>query len=506
MINMTVLVFLALATSGSADDRGRALYERHCAPCHGAEGDGQGEAAYLLSPKPRDFTTGLYKFRSTPSGSPPTDTDLLGTLQRGVPGTAMPAWDRLPEEDLAVIVEHVKSFSQWAFEEEDPEPPIAIHTSPPMTAASVQAGQEVYEGMKCAECHGPGGRGDGPSAATLRDDWRRPIRPYDFTRGAGSMKGGALPADIYRTFMTGLAGTPMPAYADLLTEEEGWHLVHYVQSLWSTSARTTPTGTPALRAVEAKKELPLDPSDAAWERVPATVVSLRPLWSRDRRVEAVEVRAAVGPESVAFRFEWRDPERNTSLVRHEDFRDAVAVQFAPDGEPGDYVGLPFIGMGDETGAVTVWHWKADWDADVATGAFRDVGEEYSAMLVDELDPRADNSTAPLFLAGLAADNLFSIRERKTAVEVLVAKGFGTLTSLHRGEQTVTGRGVWRDGVWSVVMRRPLKPDANPALRPGGIHTIAVAVWDGGAGDRNGQKVVSQWMELAMEGPPSEEAR
>ena len=130
---LAVLAFLALATPGSADDRGRNLYERHCAPCHGAEGDGQGEAAYLLSPKPRDFTTGLYKFRSTPSGSPPTDADLLGTLQRGVPGTAMPAWDRLPEEDLAAIVEQVKSFSQWAFEEEEPEPPIAIRTPPPAT-------------------------------------------------------------------------------------------------------------------------------------------------------------------------------------------------------------------------------------------------------------------------------------------------------------------------------------------------------------------------------------
>lgn len=502
---LVVLTFLALPPPGLAVDRGQSLYERHCAPCHGIEGDGEGLAAYLLSPKPRDFTEGLYKLRSTPSGSLPTDEDLLQTLRRGVPGTAMPAWDRLKEEDLVAIVEQVKTFSRW-FEEEEPEPAMVIGTPPPATQESVQAGQEVYGRMKCAECHGPGGRGDGPSAATLRDDWQRPIRPYDFTRGPDSMKGGASPADIYRTFMTGMAGTPMPAYADLLTEEEGWQLVHHVQSLWAVDAPATPAGTPVLRAVEVKEDLPLDPGDAAWRRVPATLVPLRPLWARDRRVEAVQVRAAVGPDAIAFRLEWRDPEKNTSLVRHQDFRDAVALQFAPEGEPGDYVGLPFIGMGDENGTVTVWHWKADWDADVASGAFRDVGEQYPFMHVDKRDPRDDTATDPLFLAGLAADNPFSTQERKTAVEVLVAKGFGTLTSLPRDEQTVGGRGVWRDGVWSAVMRRSLKSGASPGLRPGRTYTVALAVWDGGAGDRNGQKVVSQWMELTLGGQSSEGGR
>ncbi len=497
---LAVLILAAVAAPGWAEDRGGALYEQHCAPCHGIDGDGQGEAAYLLSPKPRDFTGGLYKLRSTPTGSPPTDADLLLTLRRGVAGTAMPAWDRLADEDLAAIVEHLKTFAPEWFEDDDPEPPIAIGTAPAASPESLKAGAEVFERMKCAECHGPRGRGDGPSAATLRDDWRRPIRPYDFTRGATSMKGGAAAADIYRTFMTGMAGTPMPAYADLLSAEQGWQLVHFVQSLWAaTDAPAIPQGTPALQAVEVTGDLPLDPDDAAWESIPATLVPLRPLWARDQRVEAVAVRAAVGADTVALRLEWRDPESDMSLVRHEDFRDAVAVQFAPDAEPGDYVGLPFIGMGDADATVAVWHWKADWDADVASGTFRDVGEQYAAMFIDQPDPRADNTMAPLFLTGLAAGNAFSARQRRTPVEALVAKGFGTLTSLPQDEQTVEGRGVWRDGVWSVVMRRKLESDAPPALRRGRTHTIAVAVWDGGAGDRDGQKVISQWMELATGG-------
>ena len=113
-------VLLVLAASGWLLHSGPAaavnsdaveLYNRHCAACHGTEGDGQGPAAYLLSPKPRDFTSGTYKFRSTPSGSPPTDRDLLRTLKRGVPGTAMPMWERLPENDQVALVEFLKSFS-----------------------------------------------------------------------------------------------------------------------------------------------------------------------------------------------------------------------------------------------------------------------------------------------------------------------------------------------------------------------------------------------------------
>lgn len=496
------LICTVVPAAGSANERGAVLYERHCTPCHGAKADGQGPAAYLLSPKPRDFTSGLYKFRSTPSGSLPTDADILRTLKHGVPGTAMPAWDRLPEADLVAIVQHVKSFSKRSFDDEDEsEPPIEIGTAPASTAESAAAGAAIYKKMKCAECHGPQGRGDGPASAGLVDEWRRPIRPYDFTRGASSMKGGGTLEDIYRTFMTGLSGTPMPAYADLLSKEQGWQLVHHVQSLFvDGGGPAVPAGTPALSAAEAQKDLPLDPSDAAWKSIPATRVPLRPLWARDRRVESVEVRVAVGPTAIAFRFEWRDPAQDADHARHEDFRDAVAVQFAPGGNPDDHVGLPFIGMGDRKATVHLWHWKADWEADIAAGKLRDVKQRYPGMYVDPLVEQADKTVDPVFLAGLAARNSLSARDRKSPVEALVAKGFGTLTSLPADKQTVEGKGVWQDGAWSVVVRRPRSSDAPPTLS-GGTVVAAVAVWDGSAGDRNGQKAVSQWMKLSLGGAP-----
>lgn len=187
------------------------LYADACAPCHGRVGDGRGRAARLLgAPQPRDFTAGVYKFRSTSTGSLPTDADLHRIVSRGVPGTWMPGWENLltPAERWA-LVRYIKGFSEL-FSLDEPEPPIEIPPPPDPTPALVQEGRFVYAMLGCAECHGPRGRGDGPSAAELTDDWGRPTRPYDLTRGV--YRNGSAPADLYRTLVTGLSGTPMPAY------------------------------------------------------------------------------------------------------------------------------------------------------------------------------------------------------------------------------------------------------------------------------------------------------
>ena len=185
------------------------------------------------------------------------------------------------------------------------------------------------------------------------------------------------------------------------------------------------------------------------------------------------------------------------VIRHRGFRDAVAVQIVPKGSPSDYIGIPFIGMGDKEAAVTILHWKADWEADIA-GGFREAEEQYEPEM-DPMVERADFTTDTQYLTGLAAGNPLSLRSRTSPVEALVAKGFGTLTSLPKVNQKVKGRGVWRDGVWTVVLQQPLdSPAAPPSLRKGKSLPVAVAVWDGAAGDRNGQKAVSQWMELVVE--------
>ena len=187
------------------------LYRDACSACHGALGDGQGDGARLLgATQPRDFTAGVFKFRTTPTGSLPTDEDLFLTISRGVPGTWMPQWEGMLSEDQRwALIEYIKGFSEF-FAFEEPDPPVSLPAELPVSVQLVSEGHFVYVALKCAQCHGPLGRGDGPSADELTDDWDREIRPYDFTRGG--YRSGSAPSDIYRTLATGLSGTPMPAF------------------------------------------------------------------------------------------------------------------------------------------------------------------------------------------------------------------------------------------------------------------------------------------------------
>jgi cytochrome c oxidase cbb3-type subunit 2 len=261
--------------------RGRAVYERRCVGCHGVKGDGNGPAATFLNPRPRNLTLGAFKFRSTPSGSLPTDGDLYRTLTRGVRWTAMPTWHELPEQDRISVITYIKTFStRW--KEEKPEPPIPIGDPPKATADLLARGKELYVQAKCWQCHGNGGKGDGPSADDLKDDLGFKIRPADFTRG--QFKGGGDVRDMFRAMTTGLDGTPMPSFADSMKEDERWAISYYVLSF---SAFNDPlTGQklaldPAARArlndgddrVFGSSALALDPQDGStWAGTPKALV------------------------------------------------------------------------------------------------------------------------------------------------------------------------------------------------------------------------------------------
>jgi len=207
---------------------GRQVYESRCIGCHGPKGDGNGAAATFLSPRPRDFTVGVFKFRTTPSGSLPTDGDLYRTITRGVRWTAMPTWHELSDKERMAVAGYIKTFSK-RFKEETPEPPLLIGDPPKATPELVARGKDLYVKAKCFQCHGPGGKGDGPSADEMKDLAGFPIRPADFTRG--QFKGGSSVRDIFRTMSLGLDGTPMPSFADSMTDPERWAISYYVLSL-----------------------------------------------------------------------------------------------------------------------------------------------------------------------------------------------------------------------------------------------------------------------------------
>ena len=239
---------------------GRGVYLAHCVGCHGEHGDGAGPAATFLFPRPRDFTAAVFKFQSTPSGTLPTDGDLYRTITRGVRGTAMATWHEVAERERLAVVAYIKTLSsRWRTE--TPPTPLPVTAPPPATPERLARGRQLYARAKCAECHGEGGRGDGPSAATLRDDLDAPIRPSDFTRG--QLKGGASVADLYRAMTNGLSGTPMPSFADSMTDDERWAISWYVLSfsawidpLTGERLRLSPAARAALESPEVRAHSP----------------------------------------------------------------------------------------------------------------------------------------------------------------------------------------------------------------------------------------------------------
>jgi mono/diheme cytochrome c family protein len=212
-----------------ASRRGRRDYERHCVWCHGEYGDGRGPSHEHFTPAPRDFTSAAFKCRSTPSGALPTDEDLRRSIEMGVHGTGMPSWASLGPLQVDDLIAWIKHFSpRWRTERAPP--PIAIPAEPPRTHQSVRRGAAVYRRMRCATCHGAGGRGVGLATPNLRDEAGNAIRAADL-RQAGSLRCGDEPERIYATFMTGLNGTPMPSFADSLAPADAWDLTHYILSL-----------------------------------------------------------------------------------------------------------------------------------------------------------------------------------------------------------------------------------------------------------------------------------
>lgn len=216
------------------ESQGRYVYERHCQVCHGRWGNGRGEMAEGMLPRPSNLTRARFKFRSTPSGFLPTDEDLRRVVTLGVAGSSMPTFGSLPERDITSVIAYLKTFSRrW----DDPSlrgEPVPLPSPPPWLvesptrAAHARRGRELFS-ANCANCHGALGRGDGPVAATLEDDAGRPAPPADLTTGL--WKGGPLPVDLFRTLSTGMDGTPMPAFGEGLSIEDRWDLVSFLLTL-----------------------------------------------------------------------------------------------------------------------------------------------------------------------------------------------------------------------------------------------------------------------------------
>ena len=211
---------------------GEDVYNNRCIGCHGAKGDGRGTAAKFLDPKPRDFTSGIFKFKSTPNESLPTDGDLVHTLSKGVLGTSMPSFPSMPEVSRYAVAQYIKSFSDvWKNKENMLAPvqgapfPLDDFRDHGLFIVRADKGRALYK-ENCLDCHGMSGRGEGADAQELEDDWGHRIRPASLRKPF--IKSGRSVRDIYRVLLTGMAGTPMPSFKDALSDDELWNVSAYI--------------------------------------------------------------------------------------------------------------------------------------------------------------------------------------------------------------------------------------------------------------------------------------
>src|SRR5262249_3349781 len=215
---------------------------------HGEKGDGKGPAAELLDPKPRDFTSGIYKIRTT-VGKAPSDQDLFRVISEGMPGTSMPAWAVLPEKDRWNVVAYVKAFAADKFKEASKKQELPKEAAP--ARAALKGGRKMSGAIMCTRAPGAGGRAAGPSGPELKEEWGLPIKPANLTK-RWPFRGGASRTDIATRLTTGVLGTPMPTFIDSVEKPEDiWHLTHYIQSLGPESPgyATLITVTAGTRAI-----------------------------------------------------------------------------------------------------------------------------------------------------------------------------------------------------------------------------------------------------------------
>ena len=214
--------------------KGRYLFQKQCTICHGTTGRGDGPWAAELSDKPRNFRTGVFKFRTTAFGTLPTEDDLKRTIRSGISGTAMPFFKDFSDDDVDALIVFIKSMSRNWEKEELQAKPVALPEVPEWFHDSAETkfhqrkGAEIFA-THCALCHGAEGKGDGPGAAGLVDLWEEVSKPAELS--SPHHKSGDKPTDLYRTIATGLNGTPMIGYAELLKSGEIWDLVTFIQSL-----------------------------------------------------------------------------------------------------------------------------------------------------------------------------------------------------------------------------------------------------------------------------------
>ena len=524
---LCVLMLAHAQNAPEASEKGKEVYENSCAHCHGVEGRGDGSAAENLLPKPRDFTRGLYKIRSTESGQLPTDQDLFDIITEGMPGSSMPPWDTaLSANDRWEVVAYIKTFYDGFKESETPPRVISLEDKIPYAEESVETGKGLYVDLGCVECHGNVGRGDGTSAPTLTDEWGFQTWPANLAQG-WNYRGGADTEDIFKRFIGGIAGSPMPAF-------EGDSFLHF---------GLTAEESKRLSELENKDEMTEAEEEASgkfYEKMDAAVdIALN-------RAEGMELSAAEqqtydNAMKVVYEKSWHlanyvkslTPEkRPESAIGNNVLRSQYVQGALPPMDDAAWGTLqsgyfPVVGQvvieprqfNPTIDSVNVKSFYNDTEVaflftwDDRTHTIGDETDETTGKTLEDAlaiqfpvkVPQGPTAPKPYFLWGgrLPVYLWHWKASAPEQVTELTAKGINN-AEVQEAQGELQTQSFYKDGQYKLWVKRALKTDDKKDLQlePGVFVPIAFSAWDGANGDVDTKRVMSSWYTFVLEPVPS----
>ena len=516
-------------------EAGKRVYFTKCVWCHGVDGAGDGPGAVRLWPRPRNFNAGTFKIRHTASGQLPLiDVDLLQTVTHGLPGSAMPSWEGILTEQqrkdvLAFVTTQLVQDRSWQDEEFEELFVLQLDqlTPKPNTPESIKRGAELVVEKKCIECHGLEGRGDG-NAFNLKDDWGFSIQPADWHKCwnfRGSRQDPYNVRNIFRTFSTGLNGTPMPSFADNTSVDERWDIANYVNALCEREqqieapqgavsdevAQTFSTSQPlpidpltdkpksnfVIPSKFVEGDLPADEHDERWNLIPRRWLAMGgQITHKPRnfvnRIDDMWVQALYNETHIAFMFRWDD--RTKSIQEDDVDWDPTEVNL------GDY-GVEEQAPQGTTFAEDPFHQES------IAAKQKDGYAVYNDGVAFQFPIKWQELPAPRKPRYFWGDDTFAVDLTKWTADGTLGVYEGTgwdqdLTELDFQDEVEVVKAEWANGRWTVIVKRPLKGDYEEVayLEQGKYIPMVFFAWDGHNGDVGRKMAVSAFYYLVMEPP------
>jgi len=407
----------------------------------------------------------------------------------------MIGWPDFADEEVANIIYYIKTFSENFEDSYFYDAPITIPEPPPYSAQSAQLGREVYERMECFLCHGDQGRGDGPSAPTLEDDAGRHIRPADMTK-RWTFRGGPSRKEIYRTFSTGMNGTPMPSYADLLKDEERWRLVDYIYSLGESDE---PNYSDRLFAKSIEEEIDISEGEALFADCQAAYFPMVGQIMEPERefhppANAIEVKAVHNEREIAFLLKWHDMGADISGANSPASETLPLEPPSQDKAEGTTAG--------ETGdAETRTEEESDrfLEEEYESEDEQAEGSDFSDAVAIQFPSRIpEGIRLPYFVFGdleNSVDLWFADLAQDKAQRFL-GRGSRSIVEDDAGDLAMIAQ--YQDGEWSVIFKQKRRSENGISFREGEWVPVAFSIWDGFSEERANKRALTSWYAVYIE--------